>query len=37
MTVYDYWMRSIPDYYKNMALDGYSPYEILAALRQQMI
>ncbi len=37
MTVFDYWMQRIPDYYKYMYLDGFTPYEIITALRYKML
>lgn len=36
MTPYDYWIRRIPEYDKTMYLDGWTPEEILTALRYQM-
>ena len=37
MTPYDYWIRTIPQYYKTMALDGHTPEDILTAFRYQMM
>ena len=37
MTVFDYWMQRIPDYYKYMYLDGFTPYEIITALRYKIL
>ena len=33
MTMYDYYTRNIPEYYRTMHLDGYTPQEILMAMR----
>jgi hypothetical protein len=37
MTQIDYYDRQIPDYYKEMYLDGYTPEQIAYALRRKMI
>lgn len=37
MTLFDYYDRQIPDYYKEMYLDGYTPDQIAYALRRKMI
>ena len=37
MTSYDYYHRRLPDYYRNMHMDGYTNEEILHALHQHMI
>lgn len=37
MTIYDYQIRKIPEYYKCMYLDGFKPHEILTALRAKML
>lgn len=31
MSIFDYNNRKIPEYYPTMHLDGYTPYEIMAA------
>ena len=36
MTLYDYIGRQIPNYYPTMYLDGYTPEQILSAVRGQM-
>ena len=36
MTLYDYYMNSIPDYYPTMYRDGFTPEQILMAKRRQM-
>ena len=36
MTMYDNYMKKIPDYYPTMYRDGYSPEEILMSVRRQM-
>ncbi len=36
MTLYDYYMNSIPDYYPTMYHDGFTPEQILMAKRRQM-
>ena len=33
MTLSDYWNSQLPDYYDTMYLDGYTPQQILQALR----
>ena len=33
MTISDYWNSQLPDYYDTMYLDGYTPQQILQALR----
>ena len=37
MTLAEYFNRQIPDYYPTMYLDGYTPNQILNALRRTMI
>ena len=37
MTLFDYYDRQIPDYYKEMYLDCYTPDQIAYALRRKMI
>lgn len=37
MTIFDYYDNRIPDYYKGMYLDGYSPAEILYACKRGML
>lgn len=37
MTTNDFQQEKIPEYYKTMARDGFTPHEILAAARRQMI
>lgn len=37
MTLFDYYDRQIPEYYKEMHLDGYTPDQIAYALRRKMI
>lgn len=37
MTLFDYYDRQIPDYYKEMYLDGYTPDQIAYALHRKMI
>ena len=37
MSMYDYNMDKIPDYYLSMYLDGFTPEEILMAKRRQML
>ena len=37
MTIYDNYNESIPEYYKTMHLDGYSPEQILQAARKKII
>jgi hypothetical protein len=37
MTPYEYYNRRLPDYYRNMHLDGYTDNEVLHALHQHMI
>lgn len=37
MTLFDYYDSKIPDYHKEMCLDGYKPYEILHAVRRKMV
>lgn len=37
MTAYDYWIRKIPEYDKFMYLDGWTPEEILTAVRYKML
>lgn len=37
MTVFEYYTRQVPTYYKGMYRDGYSPEETLHALRNQML
>lgn len=32
----EYYNKNIPNYYNSMYLDGYSPDEIMCALRQKM-
>lgn len=36
MTVADYYHSNVPEYYPWMYRDGYDPYQILHAKRQQM-
>ena len=33
MTLSDYWNSQLPDYYDTMYLDGYTPQQIIQALR----
>ena len=33
MTISDYWNNQLPDYYDTMYLDGYTPQQIIQALR----
>ena len=33
MTISDYWNSQLPDYYDTMYLDGYTPQQIIQALR----
>jgi hypothetical protein len=33
MTISDYWNSQLPDYYPTMHLDGYTPQQIIQALR----
>lgn len=35
MSIIDYYNRQIPEYYDWMYLDGYSPTEILIAMRKK--
>lgn len=37
MTMYDYYTRNVPEYYRTMYLDGYTPQEILMSMRWKMI
>ena len=37
MTLFDYYDRQIPEYYKEMYSDGYTPEQIAYALRRKMI
>ena len=37
MTLFEYHTRKVPAYYKGMYQDGYSPEQILHALRSQML
>ena len=37
MTIYDKYNESIPEYYKTMYLDGYSPEQILQAVHKKII
>ena len=37
MTLYDYYMDRIPEYYDSMYLDGYSPEQIIMASRKKMM
>ncbi len=37
MSITDYHTRHIPEYYDNMYLDGYEPWEIMVANRKRMM
>lgn len=37
MSFIDYYNRNIPEYYKTMYIDAFTPEEILYAFRQMMI
>ena len=37
MTLSDYYNRQVPDYYPTMYRDGYTPQQILMAMRRQMM
>lgn len=36
MTIQDYAYRNVPEYYPDMWRDGYTPYEVMYALKRQM-
>ena len=36
MSIFDYQMRKVPDYYPTMYLDGFKPEEIMFALKRKM-
>ena len=36
MTTAEYWNQHIPEYYPTMYQDGYTPTEILAAMRKKV-
>lgn len=37
MSLTDYYTRHIPEYYDNMYMDGYEPWEIMVANRKRMM
>ena len=37
MSIFDYNKRKIPEYYKSMYLDDFTPAEILAASRESLL
>ena len=37
MTLYEDYSKNIPEYYKTMYMDGYSPEQILHAARRKML
>ena len=37
MTLADYYNRNIPEYYDTMYQDGYTPNQIMTALRKKML
>ena len=36
MSLQDYAYRNVPEYYPDMWRDGYTPYEVMYALKRQM-
>lgn len=37
MTLLDYTQRKVPTYYPDMWRDGFTPYEVMAAFKKQML